>query len=76
MGAAGEGLLGDRAHVVGEGMGGSGNLAGGRRGRGEQFLPEQNFAYYCPSAAARAGGGSGRGQAGMTRCRNDEPFLK
>ena len=43
---------------------------------GVSILPEQNFAYYCPSAAARAGGGSGRGQAGMTRCRNDEPFLK
>ena len=32
MGAAGGGLLGDRVEGVGEGMGGSGNLAGGRGG--------------------------------------------
>ena len=31
-------MLGERVEGVGEGMGGSGNLAGGRGGRGEHFF--------------------------------------
>ena len=34
-------MLGERVEGVGEGMGGSGNLAGGRGGRGEHFWPEK-----------------------------------
>ena len=48
MGAAGGDLLGERVEGVGEGMGGSGNLAGGRGGRGEHFCPNKTLLLFLP----------------------------